>query len=314
MNHVTPFPRPVADHAVVALVTGAGAGFTSNLGALRTALGSRDAPRIAVAEPMAEKRSEALRVGAANGLEVVPYAGLAEDAVARGVGGSSPVIVHVDGLLPLARILASPEAASRAVLAYVLVLLPTQVLLAVRMAFLPGVDDEMRMHAASLFGTLALFTRRSGRDAIFGPTGKLGHKLAEPVFRQWNASHLGETLPKVAVGLSAASAPIEVSTDGRRTMSLYVCHHPVGFWDPEMLTREFLTNPPEAILRGEDTVVAEIGPDGVRLHFCRVRGTDGKIALGRGRAIQGGPSTAAESIRRADRLTINERNPVTATG
>lgn len=312
MNNITAFPRPIAHPDVVALVTGAGRGFTSNLAALRTALGSCGTPRIAVAEPVGEKRAEASRLGVALGVDVVPYQGLAEDAVFARVGGTSPIVVHVDSLLPLARILAAPEAASRAVLGYILVLLPSQILLAFRMAFLPGTGDELRRDASSLFGTLSHFTRRSGGDGILGADGKLGHKLAEPLFRKWNASHVTSTLPKITAGLEPASAPIEVTMDGRRTMSLFVCHHPNGFLDPEAFAADFLADPPEAILRGEDTAVAEIGPEGVRFHFLRVRGTDGRVAIGRGRAV-GSPSSTALSLTRAEQLTVTARNPVVAT-
>ena len=152
------------------------------------------------------------------------------------------------------------------------------------------------------------------REAVLGANAVSGHKLIEARLRHWISTHLAANLPKLVSGLDPTSGTLEVTLNGARTMSLFACHHPEGFWTPDQLASEFLANPPGPILRGEDVALVEIGPEGIRFHFCRVRGTDGQVAVSRGKAVGGGtPAAASESVLRAERLTVNDRNPVAVT-
>lgn len=295
-----------------ALVTGAGTGFATNLDAIATAIHGLS-PSIVVAEPVPQKAAAAVRQGAAAGLTVAPYVGLAEEAVAEGVGGTAPIIAHVDTLLSLRRILSAPAAEQRVILAYLLLLLPGQILLCVRMVFVPALNAEERRNAARLLEYLEPVTRHAGREAIFGRTGKSGHKLIEPRLRTWISSHLATEYPKVSARLSPTSAPMEVTTDGRRTMALVVSHHPAGFRDPITLANDVSSQLPPT-QRGEDIAIAELDDRGVRFHLVRTRGTDGRLALARGTAIEAlSPAAVADLIRHADRHEVNRANPAKVT-
>ncbi len=312
MAQIFTFPRQGSPSVAAALVTGAGSGFQKNLGALATALRDCD-PSVVVAEPVPQKAAEAVRQGTAHGLNVTSYLGRAENAVYERIGGNAPIIAHVDDVSALGRILSAPAAEQRVILAYLLLLLPSQILLCLRMVFVPSLDAESRRNAARLLECLEPFMRKGGRDAIFGLGGKSGYRLAEPRLRSWISTHLATTFPKVNSGLSPTSAPVEVTTDGRRTMALFICHHPAGFRDPIALANDVSQQLPPT-QRGADVAVAELDDRGVRFHFVRTRGTDGRLALARGTAIDAlSPSAVADLIRHSDRHEVNRTNAATVT-
>ena len=316
MNSAPLLRFPATVQAALAVAMGAGDGFLKSIQALLAAIRScgRDATRLLLVDPNLQNITHAGALATSAGLDIVPCVSRAEDAVAQGIGGTAPIIIQVDSLATLANVLASAEAQERAVLAYILLLLPNKTLLAIRMVFVPGMDDAARHEAAVVFGCLARYARRSGREAVLGANAVSGHKLIEARLRHWISTHLAANLPKLVSGLDPTSGTLEVTLNGARTMSLFACHHPEGFWTPDQLASEFLANPPGPILRGEDVALVEIGPEGIRFHFCRVRGTDGQVAVSRGKAVGGGtPAAASESVLRAERLTVNDRNPVAVT-
>ena len=87
------------------------------------------------------------------------------------------------------------------------------------------------------------------------------------------------------------------------------------------LVEKQLTGP---IVLGEDFLIAELGPDGVRFHTCRVRKTDSRIAV-RGRvgldptSIKGAEERerlrriVEDGVRRAEREALSRRRTLRAT-
>lgn len=315
MGTVLPFTDRPPSHPPALLVAGAGDGFTKYVRALASGLGAtRERPvAITVAEPVPEKAHRAVQLGADVGLAVTSYVGLAENAVADGVGGRTPIVAIVDSVVSLRRMLTAPAAEQRPVVASLL-LLTDQTLLAIRMVFTPAHDVVARRETSLFLDTLSSYVQRAGREAIFGAGAKMGHKVVEPLLRRWTAEHLATNLPKVLAGLPPTSAPIEATIDGTRTMPLVVSHHPGGFRPPVALATAILTELQIPTRRGEDIAVAELDSAGIRFHFVRTRGTDGKVAIGRGATIDPSSLTATQAaLARAVRYEINARNPAAIT-
>lgn len=315
MSNVLTFQRSAAAVRLMVLVAGAGYGLTKSLGALASGLdATRQHPvAIAIAEPVPRKSDQAAQLAADIGLAVTPYVGLAEDAVCDRVGGDAPIVTFLDSAVSTRRVLTAPAAQHRPVLVY-FVLLVNQTVLAFRMVFIPGQDAIAQREVALFLEFLQRYLRPTGRDAIFGAGGRMGHKQIEPLLRRWSADHLATNLPKVLAGLPPTSAPFEATIDGKRTMPVVISHHPGGFRPPVELAQTILEDLQSPTTRGEDVAVIELDNAGIRFHFVRTRSTDSKVAISRGVTIDPSSLKATqEALARAVRYEINARNPASIT-
>lgn len=313
MPDVLAFPAvAMSDEApIVIVIAGAGKGLNANARAFARAareINNGDTSYI-VTDLGVQKVMAATSALVSLGVSATHLVGHAEQVLAGGIGGMGPVVVQVDQLATLARILIT--AVDRTVIAYILLGLPSQHLLGLRMVF-TSADAEAQRRMAFLCACLSTLTRRTGADALFGPGARSSHRAAEPLYRSWISSHLVANLPKIACGLTPVAHSVEATIDGRRTMALFPLDHRDSFRSSEEVAEEVLRNPDEPILRGEDVTVGEVGPEAVRFHFCRER-RDGQLAHRRGTTFENNPEAARTAILHAERETITKRNPLTAT-
>jgi hypothetical protein len=188
----------------------------------------------------------------------------------------TPLLLNIDRPRELAT--AIRQSRGLPVLAYMMMRTPNGELLGIRVV-IEADDDEGREMAATFFGQLGEVTARRGHNAIFGERGEASHMVNEPLYRAWFAKHAEENLPKVISGLEPDSALIELTADGVTTLPMQVHNsRETGWAEPTDLARE-VAESGAPLLRGEDFVVAEQGPDGVRLHLARVRKTDKALAV-----------------------------------
>lgn len=240
-------------------------------------------------------------------------AALAREATARGVDATgvesriedvikqeppdetSPVILQVDRPATVASTLETLVGRPRPVLAYQLLRTPSQELYGVAIVLQPS-EDALKRLSARFFGKLAEVTARSGASHVVGERGRPQHIALEPAYRNWFATHMKRNLTKVVAGTEPESAPFEVTRDGKTTLPLVIQDSGSGWLDASTLARAVAGNPSFRIVPGEDFVVGEIGPDGIRLHRVRLRKTDGLVSI-RGTVVVD-PSTIAEAEER----------------
>ena len=189
---------------------------------------------------------------------------------------TTPLLLNIDRPGELAK--AIRQSRGLPVLAYMMMRTPNGELLGIRVVIEAG-DDEGREKAAAFFDQLGEVTARRGSNAIFGERGEASHLANESIYREWFARHSESNLPKIIAGLEPDSALIEVTRDGRTTIPMMVHDSRLTGWaQPMDLARE-VTESGAPLLRGEDFVVAEQGPDGVRLHQARVRKIDNALVV-----------------------------------
>jgi hypothetical protein len=184
---------------------------------------------------------------------------------------TTPLLLNIDKARDL--VVAIRQCSGQPVLAYLLIKTPNSELLGIRVV-IEAHDNEGRERVASFFEQLGEVTARRGSNSIFGENGEATHMANEPVYRNWFARHAEANLPKLISGLEPDSALIEVTKDGSTTMPLQLhdSRH-TGWAVPEDLASE-VADSGAPMLRGENFVVGEEGPDGIRFHQARVRKTD----------------------------------------
>jgi hypothetical protein len=236
-----------------------------------------------------------------------------------------PLIVSVDNADAVACALEAAATGGRPVLIYFLVRMPNDELLGIR-AVLQENDVENQRMGARFFRKLAEVTARSGAAAVVGAGGRPEHLAMEPAYRAWFAEHMNSNITKLVARIQPESDPFEVTTDGRKTMSLMLKDSGGGWTDPSDLARAIVEHPTMPVTRGRDFAVGEIGPDGVRVHVIRVRATDGKPAINASAIVspdayvaadaerrEGIRRQLAEAVARAERQTVTRTRPVFTT-
>jgi len=201
-----------------------------------------------------------------------------------------------------------------------------------------GEEHEPKLKLARTFTSLAAFDGKGGRERVWGERGRPEHRPLEPVYREWAGKFVRENLAKLAVGLPSNNHYIELTRDGQRTMPVFIRESPYGWASPFTLAVEVLGNPEAAILPGDEFVIAELRPEGARLHFARLGKTDGRVRVNgyagfdqetldvaeraeRERQVQHEAALqlaererqtreVAEAVRRAEQKTISRRRPL----
>jgi hypothetical protein len=190
---------------------------------------------------------------------------------------ATPLLLNIDRPRELASVLRASSGVP--VLGYIVVRSPNAELLGIRIVA-EAHDDNVKEMIAQFFDCLGDVTARRGHNVIFGENGEASHLAIEPLYRSWFARHAAENLPKLVAGLEPDSAPIEITRDGVTPLPLLVRDNRAAWGDPVELARQ-VANFGAPLVRGENFVVGELGPDGVRFHLARVRKLDGELSVKR---------------------------------
>jgi len=232
----------------------------------------------------------------------------------QGTEANAPILLNVDRPSTIANVLRQTAKNPRPILGYLLVKLPSGRLWAVRFV-LEAHDESGRTAAIAYFEKLAELTERNTSAAIFGEAADAAHRLLEPAIRAWFAEHTKANLAKIAAGVEPATAPFEVTMDGKNTLPLLIAVRDSSS-EPAALADELLKNPTSPIRRGTELMVAEVTPEGIRLHAVRRR-TDDRVTVGGAEVIDRATiearQMAQERLARAEREMLSRRNPVMTT-
>jgi hypothetical protein len=277
------------------------------------------------ADPVPERAALLVREAAARGIPARAIEARVEEVLPSREFKNLPLILSVDNPEAIASALESAVLAERAVLIYFLIRLPNEELLGFRAVLQRG-DEEQQKVGARFFRKLAHVTARSGAAAVLGAQGRPEHLALEMAYRRWFAEHMNANLTKIVARTRPESDVFEVTTNGQTTMTLLLRESAGGWADPSVLAREVIESPAAAIARGRDFAVAEIGPEGVRLHIVRVRALDGKPAIHAAAVVDTDAYHAAdverreraqrelqEALQRAERHTLSRTRPVFTT-
>ncbi len=232
-------------------------------------------------DPVPERALALVREGTRRGVPARAVEARIEEVLSSEDHARSPLIVSVDNPHAVASALESAE--GRPILVYLLVRMPNRELMGIRVVIRSD-DDQERALAARFFRALGSVTARSGASAVLGVDGRPEHIALEPAYRAWFAEHMQSNMTKLVANTAPENDPLEVTFDGRKTMSLMVKESGATWSDPSELARAIVEHPLMPIMRGRDFAIGELGPDGVRVHVLRVRATDGKPAI-RARAV-----------------------------
>jgi hypothetical protein len=321
-------PVNVAEHRQVEVITaGANRGARQMQPAIETF--NRTSERFTIApvyvDPVPQRAMQLVRSAHGCGIPAKAIEGRLDEVLATPRINLMPIIISVDNAASIASALDVIDLNVRPVLIYFLVRLPNEQLLGLRAVLQRGDEDVQRL-AAEFFKSLAFVTARSGASAVLGADGRPAHIQLEAVYRAWFAQHMHANVPKIIAGTRPETDPIEVTLDGRTTMTLMLQDATAGWSDPSTLARHVVDEPSSPISRGRDFAVAEIGRDGIRLHIVRLRATDGKPAIGAAAVVDVDAYRAADAerrerarrellaaVERAERETISRRRPIFTT-
>lgn len=249
----------------------------------------------------------------------------AEDYLDNGLPEHTPIFLHLDDPNAVATILRRAEGKPYPIAGDMLLRTPDEHLLGLGFTITEG-DDDAKRRVASVFQAIDRVTPRRGAAWVIGEHGRPEHRAAEDAYRTWIGEHARRDLARLMVGLPPESYELELTTNGRNRLPVFVEENTSAWQEPFTLARAFAANPPTAVLRGEEFAIAEIGPNGLRLHIARIRRTDGAVAL---QGFVGyDPATLdaldraerereerqlAGAVERAQRQTITRRAPMFTT-
>lgn len=258
-------------------------------------------------DPVPGRARDLAAAATANGIRAISREEHIEDVIPT-VPDGALVVFNVDRPETIAHGLESLAERDLADAGYAFLACPDGRLFGVR--FIHARDERAaKLADARLFRGIERFTGRGGRHRIFGERGRPEHLGLEPLIRQWFGEHLNENARKYAAGLQSNHFHLELTPDGQRTLPVFV-HDSGNEWaDPFTLTSLVLADPPEPVLRGDEFCVAEVHRDGVRLHFARLRRTDGRLSVGGYAGFDPQTLAALEAAER-ERIEATERERV----
>lgn len=165
----------------------------------------------------------------------------------------------------------------RPVLAYLLVKADRKLYL-VSMALQAHEAQHKRM-AMKLMEHLDTITARRGSRDVLGADGLPEHVATMPQYRAKQEEHAREQLPKLVSAVEPTVPPYTIF-DGTHTQQLLIAESRGAWQEPHAISRRALTHELKTpIIPGEDLMILELGPNGVRFHTTRVRTTDGQISV-----------------------------------
>jgi len=245
------------------------------------------------------------------GVQFMVHHGRGEDVVEHdGTENDRPIICATDDPRANARICRAAAATGRALLLYLLIRMPTKALIALTVVIGKG-DAKQKERLALFLDALADATVRRGSQAVLGVNALPEHVFLEPHFRLLFRAHLTTNLPKLLWDLDPDAAPIEISFDGEKRLPVVVEDSRAGWRDAQRLASDVLARQDVVIEPGKDLAIAEIGPDGIRLHVARMRALDRSLSVNDTTDINA--EAFAEALRRAERQAIGRLFPVYTT-
>ena len=277
-----------------------------------------------IADPIPGKALEMAERFLRGGVTAEPVEAKLEEVIQGDETGNCPVIVQVDQPESLRKILKLTIGRPNPVMGYLLIKTPDYGLYGLRMV-LRGGEDDRKEEASIFFEKLSHLTVRGGSKQVFGESGRPEHVTSEPLYREWFGEHMKENIGKLTVGIEPESAPFELTPDGTKTSPMFIRDNRSGWADPFAMAQDLVENHlPGPLVRGEDFIIAELGPDGLRFHTTRLRKTDGKLAVRGVVGLDPGSIREAEEqerIRRAvekarrqtERQTLSRKWPVWPT-
>jgi hypothetical protein len=276
-------------------------------------------------DPVPERAATLAREGMARGIASSALEARIEEVIPARDRKHWPLIMSVDNAHAIASALEAVDIKERPVLIYLLVRMPNEELLGIRVVLQEG-DALHQKLGARFFRALGDVTARSGAAAVVGNQGRPEHLALEPAYRAWFAEHMNANMTKIVARTQPESDPFEVTLDGRKTLSMMLRDSGSGWTDPTDLARAIVEHPSMPVVRGRDFAVGEVGPDGVRIHVLRMRATDGKAAINASAIVTPDAYRAAdaerreairrqlaEAVARAERQTVSRTRPVFTT-
>lgn len=185
------------------------------------------------------------------------------------------IVVNVDNPGAVAAVVAGATRRALPVVGQLVVELPTTRVVGIRFALAPN-ELAVRDDAVDFFRALQEVTARSGADGIFGAEARGRGSLVEPALRREFATHTTNELARLTAGVLPEHAPLDI-TDGSRSMPLLVARRD-RFGEPIEVVLEAAQTPPVPLRPSTVFFVAELGPDGIRLHEARRR-RDGEVTV-----------------------------------
>lgn len=262
---------------------GAHRGARANLSALAEHDRHTSASRLVVDEidPVPGRAEETAVLARRQGLDAHGTEGRGEALVHR--DRADGVIANVDNAATVAATVEAMRREGVPGLGYLLLRLPDTRLLALRFAL--GRDEgEHAALVSAYFTSLAKVTARSGSAAVFGEGAPATHALLERAQRRWFAAHTRAELGRMVAGVPSEHGPFEASFNGAHTLPVLVV--PVTTYDdPERVVERAVAVPSTPIARGTELLVAEVAPEGIRLHEARRRVVDGETVVRRSTGI-----------------------------
>jgi hypothetical protein len=279
-------------------------------------------PELVGVDPIPGRARRYANEAAALGLRADAHEGKIEDFVADGHAEHAPVVLNVDTPEGHARALYQLADRPNPDMGALFATSPEGHLIGWRYVHEAHQRDEKR-ETALMYAALAAYNAPGGRDRVWGTRGRPEHQPQELVYREWAGRFVERNLAKIATGVRPDDYHLEMTLDGRKTMPVIVRQSPDGWAPPATLAAATLATSTALILKGEDFVIAEVRPDGVRFHLARIGKTDGILrvhgAAGFDPETQHAVDTAraerevAEALARAERSTITRSSPIFTT-
>lgn len=231
------------------------------------------------ADPHPGRSRAAVEAAGQHGITAEAIEATIEQVIEAEGASAEPIVLHLDRPESLAFVLRHEATKDRLILGYLLLKLPDGELWGLRFALYPGDEHERRLLIMFLLQLSAL-TAPHGSGAIIGEEAEPAHLVLEEQYRAWMARHLEGNLLSLVTRLPSKGYQAEVTDDGVSSMLLIIFIHADPTWRvPEQLAQEVLRDPPRPLLRGADICIAEVTPQGIRLHKARLRRSDGRLAV-----------------------------------
>lgn len=289
-------------------VGGAGHGATHMLPVLAEL--SRSAPRemdVRWCDPRPGKADAIAKRAAGSGIQAVGVQGTVEAEI-EAHGADSTYVITIDSPDGMARAYQAALQRNCTAFGYFLIKFPDGGLYGFRVV-VGSQDGAKKEEMAFLCSALAGVTARAGRRSVVGDRGLPEHRVAERLYRRWQADHLLQNAGKAAAGLEPESSPIEVTPDGYTTMPVVVQDSTSGWSEPRELARKVFDSLDTPVPAGDEVAIGEVGPDGIRLHRARIRVTDRRLGVGRSVALDD-KALALLKAEEADRVRLEAERAI----
>ena len=171
----------------------------------------------------------------------------------------------------------------------------------------PEAETE-REKLAAFFEAAQKVTARTGAEDLWGSLGLPEHRMAEPLYRNWQMRLLEGSLMRLATKRDLPGDPIQISIDGQTSVPMIIQDHRDRWRGDEEITAEIVDSACQPLIRGRGFAIGEIGPDGVRIHHARLRKLDGRVSLHGFSALD--KAAIEDAVRRKELWSASRINPM----